>query len=290
MTINKVGLKFGNMALRKVTELLVLHHQGATARQTVKQIHDYHKNSKGWAGIGYHFYVRTTGEIFEGRPIEYVGAHAYGHNNNSIGICFEGNFEIEKMSEAQKEAGKWLVSYILNKYPTIKTIKGHRDLMATACPGKNFPFAEIAKGITSPPVVENTTATTTDTVYVVKKYDTLSKIAERYNTTYQKLAEYNGIKNPNVIYEGQKIKIPSNSSAAKEVNLFEKGRKIILNDANLYPNASSKNATKTISGTYYIYDGINVDGKYRITNSASRVGKKPIGENVTGFIKKADIK
>ena len=164
MTINKVGLKFGNMALRKVTELLVLHHQGATARQTVKQIHDYHKNSKGWAGIGYHFYVRTNGEIWQGRPLEYVGAHAYGFNDNSIGICFEGNFEVEEMSEAQKEAGKWLVSYILNKYPTIKNIKGHRDLMATACPGKNFPFDEIAKGkplTTSPTNPKTSSATVT---------------------------------------------------------------------------------------------------------------------------------
>lgn len=48
-----------------------------------------------------------------------------------------------------------------------------------------------------------------DTVYVVKKGDTLSGIASKYGTTYQKLARYNGIKNPNLIYVGQKIKIPA---------------------------------------------------------------------------------
>ena len=47
-----------------------------------------------------------------------------------------------------------------------------------------------------------------ETVYIVKAGDSLSKIAAKYNTTYQKLAEYNSISNPNVIKVGQKIKIP----------------------------------------------------------------------------------
>jgi LysM repeat protein len=47
-----------------------------------------------------------------------------------------------------------------------------------------------------------------DTVYTVQAGDSLSKIATKYNTTYQKLAEYNNISNPNIIRVGQKIKIP----------------------------------------------------------------------------------
>lgn len=43
--------------------------------------------------------------------------------------------------------------------------------------------------------------------YTVKSGDTLSKIASKYGTTYQKLAEKNGIKDPNKIYVGQRIKI-----------------------------------------------------------------------------------
>ena len=45
--------------------------------------------------------------------------------------------------------------------------------------------------------------------YTVKSGDTLSSIASKYGTTYQKLAKYNNISNPNVIRVGQKIKIPS---------------------------------------------------------------------------------
>lgn len=49
---------------------------------------------------------------------------------------------------------------------------------------------------------------TNDTTYTVKSGDTLSGIALKYNTTYQKLAEYNNIANPSIIHIGQKIRIP----------------------------------------------------------------------------------
>lgn len=144
MKINKVSLKFGPMNTRTKTTLLVLHH-AAAKKCSVEDIHRWHKNN-GWAGIGYHFFVRKDGSVYEGRPIKKVGAHAYGFNSSSIGICFEGNFETEKMSAAQKKAGMELVTYVKQLYPTITKVVGHRDLMATACPGKNFPFDEIAKG------------------------------------------------------------------------------------------------------------------------------------------------
>lgn len=51
-------------------------------------------------------------------------------------------------------------------------------------------------------------------VYTVKAGDTLSGIATKHGTTYQKLAAYNGIKNPNLINVGQKIKIPAGNTGA----------------------------------------------------------------------------
>ena len=44
-------------------------------------------------------------------------------------------------------------------------------------------------------------------VYTVKSGDTLSGIAKKYNTTVAKLVSANNIKNANLIYAGQKIKI-----------------------------------------------------------------------------------
>lgn len=43
--------------------------------------------------------------------------------------------------------------------------------------------------------------------YTVRSGDTLSGIASKYGTTYQKLAQMNGIANPNKIYAGQCIRV-----------------------------------------------------------------------------------
>ena len=65
-----------------------------------------------------------------------------------------------------------------------------------------------------PVIEEENNNNQNEIVYVVKKGDTLSGIASKYGTTYQKLAEYNNIKNTNLIYVGQKIKIPNQNTSS----------------------------------------------------------------------------
>ncbi len=144
MKIIESNLSFKPMDIRSKTEQIVLHHSGVTVRQSVEVIHNYHKNTNGWSGIGYHFYIRTTGEIYRGRPENTVGAHAVGANYNSIGICFEGNFEKETMGEVQLKAGQELVAYLKNKYNISKIVR-HKDVDSSSCPGKNFPFEKFKK-------------------------------------------------------------------------------------------------------------------------------------------------
>ena len=45
--------------------------------------------------------------------------------------------------------------------------------------------------------------------YIVKRGDTLSQIALKYGTTVTELAQINNIRNPNLIYTGQMLKIPN---------------------------------------------------------------------------------
>ncbi len=52
----------------------------------------------------------------------------------------------------------------------------------------------------------------TNTIYLVKRGDTLSQIAVNYNTTVNNLIKSNSIANPNLIYPGQKIIISRTSS------------------------------------------------------------------------------
>lgn len=141
MNIIETNLKFGTMDKRKKTELIVLHHSGVSVLQSVETIHSYHKNHNGWAGIGYHFYIRKDGKIYRGRPEGTIGAHAVGANYNSIGICFEGNFEKETMGQVQLKAGQELVAYLKKKY-NISRVKRHKDVDKSSCPGRNFPFEQ----------------------------------------------------------------------------------------------------------------------------------------------------
>ena len=84
------------------------------------------------------------------------------------------------------------------------------------------------------------TGTGSETVYVVKKGDTLSAIAKKYGTTYQKLAQYNGIANPNIISIGQKIRIPGKASQA-EAWVPKKGDIVNFTGNKHYASANAAN-------------------------------------------------
>ena len=142
MEIIDTGLKFNsNYSPMKTIEGIVLHHSGVKVLQSVEIIHNYHKN-KGWAGIGYHFYVRKDGSVYRGRPENMAGAHCPGVNSISLGICAEGDFEQEIMNDVQKNAIVELIKDIKSRY-NIKWIKGHREIISTDCPGANYPLQEI---------------------------------------------------------------------------------------------------------------------------------------------------
>ena len=130
----------GALTKRTTTDRIILHH--AAGNGTAESIHKYHV-SLGWKGIAYHYYVRKDGTIYRGRPEAMVGGHTSGYNYCSIGVCAEGNFETDVMSDAQREAIRALVLDIRTRYPDTQTIR-HKDVAATACPGKNYPFDYIA--------------------------------------------------------------------------------------------------------------------------------------------------
>ena len=67
------------------------------------------------------------------------------------------------------------------------------------------------------------------------------------------------------------------------------GTKVTLSNATLYSSATATSGGKK-SGTYYIYSSEVVNNKIRITNSASNVGRTPIGNYVTGWVKTSEIK
>lgn len=149
--IHRVNLHFKEeLKLRAdhSTKHIIIHHSEVSSPHSVRDIHIWHQK-KGWAGIGYHYYIRKNGEIYEGRPHNTVGAHAYDNNKNydynkeSIGVDFEGNFNKETMSDIQLEASVVLLSLLSLAYGNAD-ICMHRQLVANrSCPGKNFPFEKL---------------------------------------------------------------------------------------------------------------------------------------------------
>lgn len=139
-------LKFtGPFTPRSKTDTIVLHHAAAKSC-TVEDVHRWHLNN-GWSGIGYHYFVSKLGGIYQGRPENVWGAHSAGHNACSIGICAEGDYDIElEMPAPQKESIIALCKDILTRRSGIRIV-GHRDLNATLCPGKNYPFDEIVAAV-----------------------------------------------------------------------------------------------------------------------------------------------
>src|SRR5690554_6350122 len=69
------------------------------------------------------------------------------------------------------------------------------------------------KTTTSPKASSSNKTTAKTTTYTVKKGDTLSHIAKRFGTTVNELVRLNNIKNPNLIYPGQKLKINGSTNS-----------------------------------------------------------------------------
>ena len=91
----------------------------------------------------YHFLVRKGGTIYQGRPEDTIrGAVLKVQITIQIGICAEGDFMKEEMNPLQLNALIDLVSYIKNKYH-LSSIKRHKDVASTDCPGTHFPFSTI---------------------------------------------------------------------------------------------------------------------------------------------------
>ena len=117
--------------MRRITEIII--HCSATEagkNYYAADIDKWHKE-RGYAGIGYHYVIDLDGTIEYGRNVAQAGAHCLGHNLNSIGICYIGGLRDGKpedtRTDEQKTAMRVLVDNLMQVYPTIVDVLGHRD-------------------------------------------------------------------------------------------------------------------------------------------------------------------
>lgn len=107
-------------------------------------IDKWHKE-RGFRCCGYHFVIDLDGTVEKGRPLTMDGAHCNtaglsgcSYNKHSVGICYVGGLDKngnpkDTRTLAQKRAMVELVYRLIDEYPTIVEVIGHRD----ASPDKN---------------------------------------------------------------------------------------------------------------------------------------------------------
>lgn len=111
------------------------------AHDDVKVIKRWHTgkrpDGRGWSDIGYHYFIRKSGQIEAGRPLEKTPAAQLYHNTGTIAICCHG-LEESKFTEAQFKALRDLCGQIDVAYFGKVTFHGHREVANKTCPVFNY--------------------------------------------------------------------------------------------------------------------------------------------------------
>lgn len=126
---------------------ITLHHDGmdaftSTDRESaaarLERIRQAHRQ-RNFGDIGYHYLIDPAGRVWQGRPLEWQGAHVRLTNQGNLGICLLGNYMQQRPTEVQLAAMNQFVSSQMKHYriPASRVFT-HRELGPTVCPGDNL--------------------------------------------------------------------------------------------------------------------------------------------------------
>lgn len=182
-------------------ECVIVHHTAVSYDKNPDQFEAtkrYHI-SKGWGDIGYHYEINKAGKIYAGRKETTEGAHCYqnGLNTKSIGICLDGNFDIELPTKEQTEALRKLLNDVCSRWniPADKVYPHRKFATYKSCYGKKLSDSWAADLVKKP------------------TYD--AKLAARFEGQFLLSVDENG----KVYYVkgGRKIPVPAGVSMEKFV-------------------------------------------------------------------------
>lgn len=136
---------------RLIPKKIFVHHSLTKDSGTVSwgAIRTYHMFvlDPPMVDIGYHAGVELVKsgaelyyEILMGRMWDVPGAHTRGHNHDSLGICFIGNYDVEVPKKEMMEAGAKIIALWLDLFSlAINDIYTHHNYDSRkSCPGKLF--------------------------------------------------------------------------------------------------------------------------------------------------------
>lgn len=90
---------------RRIT---VHHTHTPLSIQGLQKYHQTQADPK--ADIAYHFYIPASGEIYEARPLGYMGSHSESDNGQNLGIVLNGDFTHSAPTAAQLSALRQLLA------------------------------------------------------------------------------------------------------------------------------------------------------------------------------------
>ena len=117
---------------------VILHHDSIPHSKHIplSSINDYHV-SKGFYTFGYHYYITKDGKILKFHDHNERTAHSGAEwNGKAIGVCVNGNFEVDYLTEKQSVALSKLLQYLK------KEVLLHKNVSNTKCPGPNFVYSK----------------------------------------------------------------------------------------------------------------------------------------------------
>ena len=97
--------------LSKIKQIIIHCSDSPNEKTTIQDINEWHKK-RGWAGCGYHYFIQSNGNVYQGRAEGWVGSHCRNHNSNSIGICVNGR---DVFHIPQQNSLKWLLINIIGR-------------------------------------------------------------------------------------------------------------------------------------------------------------------------------
>jgi N-acetylmuramoyl-L-alanine amidase len=226
--------KYDTRSLRTIKHIVV--HHSLTKSGSAEAYAEFHVDTNGWPGIGYHFHIAKDGSVDWTNSLETISYHVGNSNKTSVGIVLTGDFRVEKPTEAQIKSLITLIRYLqkLLNIP-ITNVKGHSEMPGYSwkecpCIDMNDLRKKVDNAFVLPSKPKAKTAM--PDYYVVQPGDTLSNIAKHVGVSVEQLLKWNPeIKDPNKIQVGQRIRLkPSNSSSKSTASIPTKKTKYVLPD------------------------------------------------------------
>lgn len=107
ITQNRLWAPYAQPLCQQFKQITVHHTHSLYTIQSLQVFHQTQADPK--ADIAYHFFIDSDGEVYEARPLGYIGSHSEGDNAQNVGIVLNGDFQKQAPPPPQLAALKALL-------------------------------------------------------------------------------------------------------------------------------------------------------------------------------------